>query len=332
MAGTLEAMLIRLARWMLGRPRTFAAAGLLGFSAANAVAYMHAWRFTHFVPGGVETGNPEDLSFWTKAGLLFTGVSVPRPANTATPRRSFTTHRFETTDGLSLEAWYVPASDPAGTVVLFHGYTGVKSDLLEHAEAFHSLGYDSLLVDFRGSGGSDGDETTIGYREADDVAAAVAFAREELGAGPVFLYGQSMGAAAILRAVGPGELDVDGIIVSCPFDRLTTTVANRFELMGAPAFPGTELLLFWGSVQQQYWCFEHAPIEYAPSVACPTLQLQGADDTRVTLEEARSIFDALAGEKRFVPFEGVGHLASCLRADRKLWLHEVGAFLSAHGG
>jgi alpha-beta hydrolase superfamily lysophospholipase len=301
---------------------------LFVLTAANAAAYMHAWRFTHFAPSGPKTGNPEDLSFWTKARVLFTGVSVPRPGNNAVPAREFATHRFATTDGLELEAWHVPHSDPQGTVLLFHGYTGVKSELLAHAEAFHELGYDTLLVDFRGSGGSDGDETTIGYREADDVAAAVAFARDGLGAGQVFLYGQSMGAAAILRAVGPERLDVEGIVVACPFDRLTTTVEHRFDLMGAPSFPGTQLLLFWGSVQQGFWCFGHAPLEYAESVTCPTLHLQGVEDTRVTAEEARSIFEALRGEKRLVEFEGVDHLESCLQADRELWMREVGRFLA----
>ena len=42
---------------------------------------------------------------------------------------------------------------------------------------FRKLGYSTLLVDFRGSGGSSEATTTIGVLEADDVAAAVAFAR-----------------------------------------------------------------------------------------------------------------------------------------------------------
>ena len=318
-------------RRLLARPRRSVAiaSGVL-FLAANVLAFLHAWRFTHFVEGAERTGRPEELSFWTKASVLFTGVDVPRPVNRAEPAQPFDTVRFPTTDGLTLEAWHVPADEPRGTVLLFHGYTGVKADMLAQAEVFVALGYDALLVDFRGSGGSDGGATTVGYREADDVAAAVAFARGELGAGPLFLYGQSMGAAAALRAVGVNGLEVDGLVLVCPFDRFATTIANRFELMGAPPSPGTELLMFWGSVQQGFWTFDHDPVDYAAGVTCPTLHLQGGGDQRVTMDEARSIFDALAGPKELVEFTDVGHLVSCLEADPALWRERVGAFLERH--
>ena len=42
--------------------------------------------------------------------------------------------------------------------------------LLAPAQAFHRLGYDAILVDFRGVGGSSGNTTTLGVREAQDVA------------------------------------------------------------------------------------------------------------------------------------------------------------------
>ena len=45
-----------------------------------------------------------------------------------------------------------------------------KSSLLDSAKVFNLLGYRSVLVDFRGSGGSTGSSTTIGVRESQDVA------------------------------------------------------------------------------------------------------------------------------------------------------------------
>ena len=55
---------------------------------------------------------------------------------------------------------------------LFHGYTSDKSKLLTEAEFFRSQGFSVLLLDFAGNGGSEGVQTTVGYREADDVATA----------------------------------------------------------------------------------------------------------------------------------------------------------------
>ena len=74
----------------------------------------------------------------------------------------------------ALEAWFArPDSGRArGTVALFHGYTSSKSHLAHEAGYFRCLGYNVLLVDQAGNGNSAGFRTTVGYREADDVAAA----------------------------------------------------------------------------------------------------------------------------------------------------------------
>ena len=323
----------RLLKWIRAHPKSSLAwGGGLIFLAMNAVAFMHAWRFTHYGESGERTGRPESLSFWTKGRLLLTGVSVPRPLNSARPGRPFETHFFSTSDGLTLEAWHIPHPAPKGMVLMFHGYGGVKSHLLAEADAVHAMGFDTFLVDFRGCGGSDGSETSIGFHEADDVAAALAFVRSELGAGKVFLFARSMGSAAVLRAVAVHDLKPDGIIVACPFDRLSTTVKNRFRAMGAPTFPGTQLLLFWGGVQQGFWGFDHNPVEFAAGVSCPTLHLQGDEDSRVTPEQARSIFENLAGPKTYVEFKEVGHNRSYLASDPETWIRVVSTFLADRVG
>src|SRR5205085_2373851 len=132
-------------------------------------------------------------------------------------------------DGVTLEAWHVPARRPRGLVLLFHGYVGCKAALLQEAAAFHDLGYAALLVDFRGSGGSSDSPTTIGALESADVAAALAYARASWPGRRLVLFGQSMGAAAILRAVAVGGAEPDAVLLECPFDRLLTTVEHRFE-------------------------------------------------------------------------------------------------------
>ena len=58
-----------------------------------------------------------------------------------------------------------------------------------------------MLVDFRGCGGSQGDRTTIGWNEAKDVSATLLWVKATLGESAPVLFGHSMGAVAILRAV-----------------------------------------------------------------------------------------------------------------------------------
>lgn len=92
---------------------------------------------------------------------------------------------------LELETWYVPHDSARGLVVMFYGYASCKSEILGEAKAFHGLGFATLLVDFRGCGGSSGRKTSIGVFEADDVASAMAFVGREVSVPSLMLHGES---------------------------------------------------------------------------------------------------------------------------------------------
>lgn len=305
---------------------------LFAFLLVNVLAYRHARSMTHFVADGVRPANPEALSRFEKLKVLLTGISIPRPRNQATPESvglAFSTHTFASTDGTRLEAWYAPRPQSRGVVLLFHGYASCKASLLREAKAFHELGYAAFLVDFRGSGGSEGNETTVGVKEADDVAAAVAYVQKLAPTKPMILYGQSMGSAAVLRAVAVCDVRPEAIVIENPFDRLLSTVANRFKAMGAPSFPAAHLLVFWGGVQCGFDGFYHNPADYAKDVSCPVLVLHGEDDPRVVRAEVDAVFDNLNGAKELVLLPGVGH-ESCLSANPRRWREAVPRFLDKH--
>ncbi|HEY8667268.1 MAG TPA: alpha/beta fold hydrolase [Tepidisphaeraceae bacterium] len=320
-------------RWIKMHRKRVSLTTLLALAIAlNAVAYMHAYAMTHFVPRGERTENPLHLSSWQKVKIVLTGVTLPRPYNPVGPEAfglSYKTVNFAVADGTTLEGWVIPADKPKGTFIGFHGYATAKCSLLGEAKVFHELGYSVLLVDFRGSGGSGGNVTTIGYREADDVAATVAYAQANLPARPLIVFGQSMGSAAILRAVAHNNVHPDLLLLESPFDRLFTTVQNRFHTMGLPAFPLANLLTFWGGVQQGYSGFKHNPAEYAASVHCPVLLMHGRHDPWVTDSETASIFQGFAGEKQLDIFEQVGH-EPYLDHEPEHWNNVVRDFVARH--
>jgi alpha-beta hydrolase superfamily lysophospholipase len=302
---------------------------LLALLALNGVAFMQAWAMTHFVPAGQRTPAIESLSLPQKAWTITTGVTVPRPQNNITPADlglTYETRRIDAGQSEWLEAWFMPSTSSSGVVLMFPGYATSKDTLLTPAAALHDMGYDALLVDFRGSGGSSGSDTTLGVREAEDVATSVAYARQAWPGKPIVLYGVSMGAAAVLRAVAKDGVQPDALILESPFDRLLTTVGNRFHSMGLPAFPSAELLIFWGSVQHGFDGFQHNPVEYARSVKCPTLFMYGDQDPRVTPEQSVAIYEQLDGPKEFVSFHGAGH-TSLIAAAPQDWKLRVAKFL-----
>jgi len=294
----------------------FAALLAMGFIALNILAYRHAYAMMHFTAGSLRTQQPEKLTTRQKIGVLLHGVSLPRPQTTVSPSvlgPASTALTIVCANGIKLGAWHCPGPNGSPLVILFHSYGGDKSGTLSEARAFLELGYSVLLVDFRGSGDSSESYTTIGFYEGDDVAAAVRFAREHLPHTKIILYGESMGAAAILRAVHACGVQPDAIILEAVFDNLLNTVRHRFEAMGVPSFPGAALLVFWGGRQAGFDGFAHNPVQYAADVKCPILFLHGAADPRAHIDEARRVFAAVPGPKTLKEFPRIGHEASVVR-------------------
>ena len=317
----------RARRWL----RILAVLVLIGVIAINLIAYRHAYAMLHFTSGGAKTDKAEKLTGGQKIKVLLCGVNLPRahtdmPAtNVGAAAKAVT---IDSPNGIKLGAWFCPCEASSPLVILFHGYGAEKSGLLREAQAFLEMKHSVLLVDFRGSGDSSESYTTTGFREADDVAAAVRYAREHLSPSKVILYGQSMGASAVLRSSHYCGVQPDAIIVEAVFDRMLNTTRHRFEAMGVPSFPSAELLLFWGGQQFDFDAFSHNPVQYAASVKCPILFLHGSADPSARIEEARRVFDAIPGKKSFREFPGSRHEPSIVRFPKE-WNETVRNFLNA---
>jgi len=288
---------------------------LLVVAAVQAVSFAHAWRFTHFVDAGGRTRGPEELSRVDRAWVLATGVRVPLPLD-GRGLDALGPGAREIHIG-SAPAWSLPG-EGRGCVGLFPGYAASRSSLVGEALAFRELGYSVVVVGFPG------DSTSLGWHEAEHVGQLALHCAD---AESLVLYGKSMGAATILRAVGELGVEADVLVLECPFDRLVTTVGHRFESMGLPAFPGAGLLVFWGGLQHGFDGFDHNPVDYAARVRVPTLLLHGERDPRVHVDEVRGIDAALVGPHRLVVFPDAGHVP-LLGADGALWRREVEAWLA----
>lgn len=321
----------RLLAWLRGHPwRTSGLVLLFCFLLLNLLAYQHAHAMLTYSAEPYPTLSPQAFSAWRKIKALVFGVTIARPENTRTPQDlglRAETFRIPGDGGIDLEGWLLLPPNPRGTVLLFHGYAASRSSLLQEARAFHDMGFAAVLIDFRGSGGSTGHTTTVGYEEAEDVAAVVRHVRSLGLARPLILFGQSMGGAAVLRSIAALEVRPDAIILESVFDRMLTTVRNRFDLMGVPSFPAAELLVFWGGMQVGFSGFGHNPAEYARHCDCATLVLHGAQDRHAKPEEGKAIYENLAGSKEIVVVADAGH-TSLLGAGPGQWKAVVWNFLT----
>ncbi len=294
------------------------------FLLMNVVAAMHAYTFTHFSSPGKKKATSESLSLGAKIKTLLLGIDNPRPELTEHPSQPYETIRLQSNK--VIECWRIKKDSSKGTVVLFHGYRGDKSSMLDKADEFLSMGYSTVLVDFMGSGGSEGKQTTIGYKEAEQVKTVYDYLVEK-GEKSIALFGTSMGAVAILRAIHKYGILPAGIILECPFGTMYKTTTARFKTIGVPSFPMAGLLVFWGGVENGFWGFSHNPEQYARSVSCPTLLLYGEKDEKVSRTEIDAIFKNLHGEKTLRSYPNAGHENYLLKYKNE-WIADVSAFLA----
>jgi hypothetical protein len=305
----------------------------VGFFAVNIAAYRQAAAVTHLAAEGTQTAPLSTMEQGDVWRVLWQGAVITRPRNEKDPSSigvHFETDRFGDYDGLQIEAWRVVLPGVSkGTVVMFPDYGAAKSSMLAEAKVFLGLGYEVYLVDHRGMGGSEGDFTSGGWYEAKEVVAAYKRIKERA-TGKVLLYGQSMGAVAILRAIHVDALEPDGVILEAPYESLLSGVGHRLDAIEVPGMPTNLLLVFWLGARLDFPGFDLDAGEYAASVSCPALVLLGGKDTRSSGADARAIQKQLSGHSSLFVFPAAS-AGSYLSADSESWKKVVGEFLDGPG-
>jgi alpha-beta hydrolase superfamily lysophospholipase len=297
------------------------------FVLLNVIVVFHAYKFTHFYNNGdISIKKPEDYTGWDKAKAILFGINAVKKKNDITADSTFQTIYLKTKDSLKLEAWYIPVANAKGTVLLFHGHGGNKSGVFKEAESFQKMGYNTLLLDFRAHGSSEGNTCTIGYDEAEDVKLGYDYISSK-GEKNIVLWGISMGASTITKAMKDYQLNPQKIILEMPFGTIKDAVKGRLKIMGLPAEPIGTLLTFWGGTEHGFWAFGMKPQEYVKNIKCPVLLQWGKDDPRVSRAEEEILFNNITNpNKKFVVYENTGH-ESIYKKETAKWEAEVAAFL-----
>ena len=298
------------------------------FLLLNIMAAFHAHKFTHFYAGIPKPKKPEEMSALEKTSAIFFGNKFSKSKVVDSFTVQHQTITIVTQDSMHLESWYAKVdSNAKGTVLLFHGHGSSKSGIIAEATAFHQMGWNVLLTDFRAHGNSDGEVCTIGANEAKDVKAVYDYARA-LGEKNVVLYGISLGASTILTAVDHESIKPEKVILEMPFGTLVDGVKGRLRMMRVPEQPMSTLLAFWGGVEQGFWAFDHRPQDFASKLNCPVLLQWGLNDPRVTQTETNTIFKNLAShDKTLMVYARSGH-QSLLKNEHDKWMNTVGGFLN----
>ena len=135
------------------------------------------------------------------------------------------------------EGWFFPGLRGAPTIVLCHGYGSSRGELLTLVSALQDHQYNAFVFDFAAHGGNAG-VTTFGYREADEVRAAIdaLAARTDVEPNSFGLWGYNLGAYAALREAEK-DRRVRAIVLDSVYDLPEEMVKVGVERSGLGGFP-----------------------------------------------------------------------------------------------
>jgi hypothetical protein len=306
---------------------------LVQFVLINISAALYAYKLTHVYDDPSLRNSKPSKNIFVKTWRLFTGPRQAKSVITETPAFSFDTVTLKTGKGIFIDAWYGEADSAAkGTVILFHGITANKGFIINEAAEFHYQGYNVLLVDFRAHGNSGGQTTTIGIRESEEVKLAYDYAVEK-GEKNIFLWGNSMGAVVVAKAVGDYDLKPSGIILEMPFGSMQSHLQARARALGFQGIPEKPFGFFvtwWMGVERGFNGFKHRTSSYVKKINCPVLMQWGALDNYVQKSETDNIYSAIASiNKKLVVYDRAGH-ESLVQNDPVKWRIETERFLASN--
>ena len=254
-------------------------------------------------------------------------LTAPKPSeSTATPDNALEIS-FPSKSGSKIKGWLFEPSEAVAAVLLLHGKNASRSAMLDRAKRLYSLGYTALAIDFQAHGESSGDQVTLGLLESLDVDAAVAYLQQRFNNIPLIGLGVSQGGAALLLSSSLSQFKM--LILESVYPDIETAVSNR--LNSRIPFSGllSPLLTMQLKIRLGKSASWFSPIRAAKNIRQPTLLLSGALDKHTTPDDTRAIYESLAGPKKMILIEEVGHDDLELFDSSVYWEH-VEKFIASH--
>lgn len=232
------------------------------------------------------------------AALIHSPFQTPRVDSPSNPYEDIS---FKTAEGFELRGWLFKAEQPRALVIYLHGKDANRGNGAKAARFLLKHGFSVLAYDARAHGKSEGRYCTLGFKEKDDVRRAM---DQFAGTLPVYLIGESMGAATALQTA-PIDARVRGVVAAATFSDLETVIRDR-------AIIGSEK-----DIQATMKRFEEdtgvrvkdvSPMESARSIRVPVLLVHGTEDKGTPFAHSKRVLEALPeGLGKLAHLDGVGH-------------------------
>ncbi len=126
---------------------------------------------------------------------------------------------IQTSDGVKINAWFIPADTSRGVVLFCHGNAGNISHRLESVSIFNRLSLDVLIFDYRGYGRSEGSPDEEGTYQDGQACWEYLVNRKAYKPDQIIIFGRSLGtgiASWIAKENKPGMVILESSYTSLP--------------------------------------------------------------------------------------------------------------------
>lgn len=213
-------------------------------------------------------------------------------------------------DGLKLNGYRINNHENNKYVIIVHGFTGSKNDMLDVAKKFDDMGYNILLIDQRASGESEGKYATYGLKESLDLIKWIDYLVNKCPDSQIVLYGVSMGASTVISSLGTKLPDnvkcaIEDSGFSSLYEELKFFMKEKYHLL----FVDTILkLLEKKMIAKLDFTYEDCNHKIAlKNNVVPLLIIHGTADTIVPFEMSKRIYNSTNGVKKIFVVEGTNH-------------------------
>ncbi|MEE8200939.1 MAG: alpha/beta fold hydrolase [Candidatus Acidoferrales bacterium] len=255
-------------------------------------------------------------------GFLLSGALVLRQAGESIDPSGLLINvevvEFTTPEGETLKGWFFPGSRGGPAVILCHGYRSSRLDILTLTTTLQNHGYNVFTFNFAGHGDSPVGYTTLGYKETEELLAALEAlaARDDIDRERIGLWGYSLGGYAVLNAA-PRFPAVKAVAVDSVYLRPSQMLEldrNRVGLGHIPVLSSVTLLEFY--FLSWFWGNPGSLLEsVADTAGLPKLFITGNDAPQLA-EMTRDLFASAPGPKELKEMSGT-NMATLLEDQRR---------------
>ena len=234
-----------------------------------------------------------------------------------------------TFDNLKLSALltYSSLENTKGTIILLHGSSHDKTHFLDLSEFLSANGFNSVALDSRGFGESEGQFLTYGAKETKDIQSLISQLIKDEGLSNIGLWGQSIGGALTLQAMGTDNRIKYGIAESA-FTDLRTNIQYYFKRHAGFSLDifSTYLVNRAGRIAD-FNPDDANPYKYSANITQPILVVHGGKDQAIPIIEGKANFSRVKSlDKEFIEIKSAGH-SDIWKIGGKNYFNSVLAFL-----